>query len=209
MIEAKQMPDSEKYITILDNMKLDETFLPYFIQKHLGDKALAELQSLFEEGVKPIPLDASDREKYEIAYNNWIWRDKSIFGLVRERLGDDGIEQLKRDVADALKKKNAGSALFLLRAIRAISKGTAFKMTAKQIAYQLQWLTPYSVSELNRHRLVLDIPRCKILDFPDSGDICLVGCQGIYPIWLAEQLSLEMKTDRHGNKCTVTFTPLS
>jgi len=208
MAKVKEMPYSEKYANVLDTMKLDDTFIPSFVQKHLGDQAVVELQKIWEGGVKPIPEDASFEEKYEIAYANWIWVGKSVFSFIRRQLGEDGIEQFKRAEVEALKRKNAGPALFILRLVRALSPGSAFTMTAKQTSYQLQWLSPFSVSELTRHRAVLNIPRCKILDFPDSDDLCLVGCQSIYPMWMAEQLKVRMEAERQGNSCTITLTPL-
>jgi hypothetical protein len=96
----------------------------------------------------------------------------------------------------------------MLKVIRAFSPGAAFEMTAKQMGYQLQWLTPFSVPELTRHKAVLNIPRCKILDFPDTEDICLVGCQSTYPKWVAEQFKVEMKFNRQGKSCTGTLAPL-
>jgi len=208
MVKVKEMTYSKKYASVLDNIKLDDTFIPSFIEKHLGDQAVDKLQRIWQEGLKPIPEDASVEEKYEIAYGDWIWMGKSNLSFIRKRLGEDGIEQLKRADVEALKQENASPALLLLRLVRIVSPGLAFSMIAKQMAYQLQWLSPYSVSELTRHRLILDIPRCKILDFPDSEDLCLIGCQSIYPMWLAEQFRVEMKASCQGNSCTLTFTPL-
>jgi hypothetical protein len=81
-------------------------------------------------------------------------------------------------------------------------------MTCKQMAHQFQWLTPFSVPELTRNKAVLDIPRCKILDFPDTDDMCLLGCQSTYPMWVAEQFKVSMKWNRQGNSCTGTLAPL-
>jgi len=208
MVKVKEMPYSEKYTIMLDNMKLGDTLIPSFVQKHLGNQAVVELQGIWREGVKPIPGDASFEEKYEIAYGNWIWRGKSTFSFIGKQMGEDGIEQFKRAQVEALKRKNAGPALFLLRLVRALSPGSAFKMTANQMTYRLQWITPFSVSELTRHRVVYDIPRCKILDFPDSEDLCVIGCQSIYPMWVAEQFMVRMTFERQGNSCTCTLTPL-
>ena len=206
MEKIKKMPYSEKYTIMLDN--INDTFVPSFVQKHLGDKPVVELQRIWREGVKPIPEDASFEEKYEITYGNWIWMAKSNLNFIRKQLGEDGIEQFKRAEVEALKRKNASPALFLLTLIRALSPGSAFKMTANQMAYQLQWITPFSVSELTRHRVVYNIPRCKILDFPDSEDLCVIGCQSIYPMWVAEQFMVRMTFERQGNSCTCTVTPL-
>jgi hypothetical protein len=206
MVKIKEMPYSEKYTIMLDN--INDTFVPSFVREHLGDQAVVELQRIWREGVKPIPENASSEEKYEIAYGNWSWMTKSNFSFIRKQLGEDGIEQFKRARVEAFKRKNASPALFLLRLVRALSPSSAFKMTANQMTYKLQWLTPFSVSELTPHRVVYNIPRCKILDFPDSEDTCVIGCQSIYPIWVAEQFNVKMGFKREGNSCTCTLTPL-
>ena len=208
MVKVKEMPYSEKYAKVIDNMKFDETFILPFVQKHLGDQAGAEIRKTWQEGMKPIPSGGSFEEKYEVAYANWIWLAKNIYPFIRKRMGEDGLKKFERAEVEGLIKKNANPALFMLKIIRAFSSGTAFGMTAKQMAYQLQWLTPYSVPELTHTKAVLDIPRCKILDFPNTEDICLVGCQSTYPKWVAEQFKVEMKFNRQGNSCTSTLAPL-
>jgi len=210
MIRIKEMPYNEKYTRVLDNMKFDDAFITSFIKKHLGDQAVASLQRIWQQGIKSIPEDASFEEKYEVAYGNWIWVVRNAYSFVRERLGEGGIEQFERAEVEALKRKNAGPALLLLTLIRALSPGSAFMMSAKQMGYQFQWLTPFSASksELTRRRAVFDIPRCKILDFSDTDDICMVGCQRTYPVWVAEQFKVEMKFERSGNGCTCTLAPL-
>jgi hypothetical protein len=208
MVEVKVMPYSEKYAKALDTIKVIETFVPPFIQKHLGDAAVAELQSIWKEGAKPIPEGASDEEKYEVAYDNFIWMAKNDLSFVRGHMGEEGIELFKRAEVEALKKENASPALFLLKLIRAVSTSTAFTMTAKQMAYQMQWITPYSVSELSRQRAVYDMPRCKVLDYPDTEDLCAIGCQKIYATWFSEQFKVKQETNRQGNSCIMTITPL-
>jgi len=206
--EVKEMPYEEKYAQVIDNMKLDETFILTLVQKHLGDQAVAELKTTWQEGAKPIPEGASFEEKYEIAYSNWIWMAKSAYSFIRKQMGEEGIKEFERAEVEALKRKNAGPALFLLGLIRAFSPGSAFTMTIGKMVYQLQWLTPFSVSEMTRHRAVLNIPRCKVLDFPETEDLCLVGCQSSYPMWVAEQFKIKMEFERQGSSCTCTLTPL-
>jgi len=206
--KLKEMPYEEKYAKVIENMKLDETFILPLVQRHLGDQAVAELKRTSQEGAKPIPEGASFEEKYEIAYSNWIWMAKSAYSFIRKQMGEDGIRKFEQAEVEALKRKNAGPALFLLRLVRAISPGTAFTMTVKQMTYQLQWISPGSISELTRHRAVINIPRCKILDFPETEDLCLVGCQSTYPMWVAEQFKVKMEFERQGNSCTCTLNPL-
>jgi hypothetical protein len=122
-------------------------------------------------------------------------------------MGEDGVRKFERAEVDALKRKNAGPAVYLLNLIRLFSPGTAFAMTGKQMGHQFQWLTPFSVSELTRNKTVFNIPRCKILDFPDTEDMCRVGCYSTYPMWMTEQFMVDMKCNRQGNSCTITLTP--
>lgn len=208
MVKVKEMPYSEKYAKMIDNTKFDESFVFPFVQKHLGDQAVSELKGIIQSGFKPIPEEASFKEKYEVVYGNWIWGVKNIFLFIRRQMGEDGLKKFERADVEALIKKNATPALILLKIIKLFSPSTAFTMTAKQMGYKFQWLTPFSVPELTRHRAVLDIPRCKILDFPDTDDICLVGCQSTYPMWVAEQFKINMKFNRQGNSCTGILAPL-
>ena len=122
-------------------------------------------------------------------------------------MGEEGIKKFERVDVEALKRKNAGLAQFVLKLVRLFSPSTAFTMISKQMMYQFQWLSPFTVPELTRHRTVFNIPRCKVLDYPDTEDICLVGCQSTYPIWVAEQFMVEMKFNRQGNSCIGTLTP--
>ncbi len=206
MATVKEMSYTEKYTNVQDYIK-HEALVPVFIEKHLGKQALADFQRICQEQIKPIPNEASSEAKYEIAYSNWIWMGRCAFSFVRERKGEDGIRLFIRADVEALKRENASPAMFLLRLIRAISPGLAFNMVAKQTAYNLQWLSPYSVPELTKQKAILSIPKCKILDYPNSEDLCTIGCQRVYPVWIAEQFKVKMASKREGNSCTITLTP--
>jgi len=208
MGKVKEMPYSDKYTKMVDNMKFDQAFILPFVREQLGSRAVAVLKETWQKGFQPISVGASFKEKYEVAYSDWICLMKSVYNFIRKQMNEDGIKKFERAEVEALKKKNAGPTLVLLKLIGLFSPGRAFAMTAKQIAYQLQWLTPYSVPELTRNKAVLDIPHCKILDFHDTDAICLVGCQSTYPMWVAEQFKVKMKFNRLGNSCTWTLTPL-
>ncbi len=81
-------------------------------------------------------------------------------------------------------------------------------MIAKKMSYQFQWITPFTIFEISKNRALIDIPSCKILDYPGTDDICLIGCQGAYPMWVAEQFKTNMVFKRQRNSCTCTLTPL-
>jgi hypothetical protein len=174
--------------------------------RHDSTQALVELQKIWKEGVKPIPEDASVEEKYEIAYGNLMWRAKSNLKFIRMHLGEDGIEQYKLALVEELKRKNVSPGLLVLWILRAVAPGFAFIMTAKKMAYHLQWITPFSPVELTRNKAVVNIPRCKILSFPDMEESCIVDCQGAYPMWVAEQFKVGLKFERQGDSCKAILT---
>lgn len=207
MQETKTMPYSEKYTIVLDKIKSHDVLVSPFIKNHLDEQALIQLQKLWQEGIKPIPEDASDEVKYEIAYSNLMWQGKSNLEFIRMHLGEDGIEQYKFAQVKELKRKNASPALIILGLLRTISPGSAFIMTAKKMAYQIQWLLPsMSLVELTPNKAVYNIPQCKVISFPDMEDACTIDCQGAYPIWLSEQLKAGLKFERQGNSCTAILT---
>ena len=207
MIKVKVMPISEKYTSVLDYIK-HESLVPSFLQQHLGYQAISEFQKICQEGVKTIPENAPIEEKYEIAFSNWIWMGKSAFTFIRQRIGEDGMKQFIRADVETLKRENGSPAMFLLSLIRVISPRLAFTMTAKEMLYKLQWLSIYTISQPSRDKFVLNIPHCKLLDFPNSEDLCTIGCQTIYPMWLNEQFKVKMQSERQGNSCMISLTPL-
>ena len=209
MVELREMPFDEKYSIVQDNIAFSETFIDKFITKHLDKDAVSELHKRKQQVITQIPEDSSDEEKYESAYNNWIKTSIIEFKFVRERLGDEGMDKfVKADVA-ALKEKNASFALSMLDIIKRIAPSYGFSITAKELTYQLQWITPFSVPEMTSERVIFDIPRCKILKYPDVDDLCIIGCQNIYPQWIAEQLKVNMEFSPQGKSCTCVATPIN
>jgi hypothetical protein len=142
MEKVKEMPYEEKYRMVIDQMKFGETFVVPLLQKHLGDQEVADFKKTRQEGAKPIPEGASFEEKYEIAYSNWIWMAKSTYSFIRKKMGEEGIKKFERAEVEALKRKNAGPALFLLGFIRVFSPGLAFTTMTRKMTYQLQWISP-------------------------------------------------------------------
>jgi len=203
---VKMMPYSEKYAIVLDKIKSNDVLISPFIQKHLGEQALVELQKIWQEGIKPVPEDAPDKKNYEITYGNLMWRAKSNLKFIRMHLGEDGIEQYKLAQVEELKRKNSGPALLMLGLLRAIAPRTAFTMIAREMAYKLQWLTPFSLVELTKTKALLNIPRCKVIGFPDMEEVCIVDCQAAYPMWVTEQFKIGLKFNRRGDSCNVVLT---
>lgn len=209
MPKFKEMPYKEKYELAEENVEFLKGFALPFVRNQLGDQAATELQNDWNEGLQSIPKTGSFKEKYETAYSNWIWIAKSDFNFIRKKLGKDGLKKFHHAEVEALKKKNAGPAVSFLSLVRNIVPGYAFVMASKEFSYQLQWITPFTVAEMNRQKAIFDIPRCKILDFKKTGDICNIGCQSIYPTWTAEQFKVKMGFERNGRSCKCILSPIS
>lgn len=207
-MKVKEMPYSEKYAKVLEQIKTEEDITLSFLRERVGEPAVVELMNLWQDGVKHIPDNASFEEKYKMAYDNWIWKGKNEFASVRKHTGEDGIEKYISVAVEAEKKRNASPAFIFLRFMRAISPGYAFTVVVKQMAYQLQWLGHSELSEVNPRRATLYVSHCPIIDYPGTEDICRIGCQILTPRFVAEQFKVNMKFNRQGNSCTCTLTPL-
>ncbi len=206
VIKIKEMSPKEKYVEAAKFIK-HPSFKPAFIEKYLGKEARAEYEKEDRKGLKSIPENASYQEKYEIILSYIIWNGFS-FDFVRQRMGEDGLNQFMRTDVDLLKKENATPALLLVKMIKAISPGLAFTMTAKHLAYQFTFFSTFTVSELSRSRMIMNTPHCKLLDYPGGEGYCSFACQKAMPLWFAEQFGVNFKPDRKDYSCTITVTPV-
>jgi len=209
MDEIIEMPYWKKFDIVERNIYFYWRVAPEFIRQHLDEDAMVDLRRLWRAGTKWIPEIASHEEKYERAYKNWIWMAKSTLDFIQERLGESGVKLFERAEADALEKWNRDLATLMLNMIRSISPGAAFEMFAKEMAFYLQWLTPFTVTELSREQFIGDITRCKILDYPGTQSVCRIGCQAVTPLWMAEQYKVRMCFARKDHHCIWTITPLN
>ncbi len=206
MSEIKEMPYQEKLEGIISYTKMVENFAPPLVKKELGEDRLNELRNIWNNGTQPIPEDSSDKDKYEIAYRNFIWKWVSANNLMTTNQGEDGTKKYMQAAIEAWKKR------YLLRSsmfkiLGGLSRKTGFKAVAKRLAYQLQALSPYEVSELNEKRMVFTVTPCKILTDQNGADFCSMACQNIIPSWLEAQFNVKMNLNRQGANCSVVFEP--
>jgi len=66
--------------------------------------------------------------------------------------------------------------------------------------------TPYTIAEQGEGRIVIDIPRCKVLETPGTQAICQVGCQRVTAAWVAELFKVRLEFVVEGHTCTSTAT---
>jgi len=209
MNAIKVMPDQEKYTMVSDfTRSIDKFALPFF-RDQAGEAVEEALIKAWQGGTIAIPDSATDQEKYEIAYENFIWKASKVYELLREELGEESIDQYVQIEIDYLIRENDSLAVKMLSMIKKISPRLAFNLVANQLTYQMQWITPYTIAEKSERKLVLDVAHCKVLDYPNSEDICLIGCQRATTGWVAEQFEVNLDFDRQGQRCTCTATALN
>ena len=158
--------------------------------------------------MKLIPENASDEEKYEIAYQNFMRKWVGANTLMREYLGDKGTARYMHAAIAAWKQKYAFYAN-LLKIVGGLSRDTAFRILSKRLAYQLQVFSPFSVAEQGGKRMVLAVAPCKILKDPNGSSFCVMACQNIIPSWLEAQFNVKMSLTRKGDNCSVIFEPFT
>ena len=208
MIEFPEMPYNKKFEGIQRMQRLVENFAPRLVKNELGDEKLNELQKIWREESEQIPPKSTDKDKYEIAYKNFLQSWVSANRFMEKHEGEDGVNKFMRAAIDAWKLQYSNQAL-LIKVFGRISSKNAFKMLATRLAYQLQVFSPYTVSELTDDKMILDIAPCKIIGTRIRNDFCLMACQNIIPAWLEAQFNVKMNLNPQGGNCTATFTPFN
>ena len=203
---AKEMPYHEKLQGIIGYGNLLRDFDPHLVNEDLGKQKSIELQSIWKNESESFREDASDKEKYEIAYRSYLQNWVTANNFMGKHLGEFGTTKFVRASIAAWKQKYARFA-FALKILFTLSPKTAFRILAKRLAYQMQVFSPFSVSELNEHRMIINATPCKILETRDRNDFCLWACQNIVPAWLEAQFNVKMNPHRQGTSCTAIFEP--
>lgn len=206
MIEVQEMPYNEKLEGIQRMQRLVNNFAPKLVKSELGDEKLKELRKIWKEESEQIPPEATDKDKYEIAYKNFLQSWVSAKKFMEKYKGGLGVRKFVKAATDAWKVQYSNYAL-PIKIVGRISSKTAFKMLAKRLAYQLQIFSPFTVSELTDDRMILKMAPCKIACTRSSNDFCLMACQNIIPAWLEASYNVKMNLNPQGKNCTATFTP--
>ena len=206
MDEFKEMPYGEKLTAILGYTKMVEGFAPQLVRKELGKEKVDELQSLWKKGIEPIPEDASDKDKYDIAYRNFMWKWVSANNFMGKYKGEDGTKNYMQAAIMAWNRRYALRGL-MFKVVGAMARKRAFRIVSKGLAYQLQAFSPFSVREFKEDRMVLTVAPCKILTDPNGGSFCEMACRNIIPSWLQAQFNVKMNLNRQGANCRAIFEP--
>jgi hypothetical protein len=206
MVDVKEMPSHEKYRAMLDLIDLVRDFAPKFVKNELGQAAADELLEKWAKESLPIPRELTYETKYDLAHRNFLQNWITALNFVADHKEASTDDYMKVAI-DAWVRKESSSSLGL-KIFRSISSSeAAFEALATGLAYKLQIFTPYTVTELNKSRMVFEMAPCKMREIRGSDDFCLAACQNIIPSWLSKQFNVGMQHKRNGNNCTVSFQP--
>lgn len=204
MDQVKEMPYNEKYQGIVSYMNMVEDFAPRLVKDELGETEEEELREIWKKESEPIPKDASDKERYEIAYRNFMRNWVSAHNFMRTHQGEDGAKKFMHAAIGRWNERYSGDSV-LLKIIGGVSRKAAFRILAKRLAYSMQVFSPFVVTELTGKRMILKVDPCKIIGTPSGTDFCSMACQNIIPVWLERKFNIKMNGARHGPDCSVTF----
>ena len=202
------VPFKEKYEGVVDYVNLLQEIAIPLVQQNLGDKKLAELKSIWQKESEPIPESASDKERYEIAFRNWLKNWESAYVFTSNRLGEGGSEKFVRAAVEENKRRMGGPAFYMYKFVRAVSPKTAFQMLMKQMTYQYQVFTPLTLSKLDGQSGVMEMSPCKIFDTQACGPFCTVGCQTAFPHLMEEHFKVKVMLEPKGKDCVGYYSKL-
>jgi len=208
MIVTKQMPSKEKLEAVERLDRLVEDFAPKVVKEVLGVEKLQELRNTWATQSEHILSEASDQEKYEIAYRNFLKKWVSANNLMEKYEGEVGTSKYLTAAIAGWKKQYSGNS-FLLKTIWGLSPKIAFHKLASQLSYALQVFSPFTVSELTETRMTLTVDPCKIAETPEGSNFCVMACQNIIPSWLESEFDVKMRHNWQGKRCIVTFEPFN
>jgi hypothetical protein len=142
MVTVKEMPYKEKYAGVLFYYQILEGFAPRLVKEELGEKKVAELRDIWKKESEPIPEGASDQERYEIAYRNFMEKWVSANNFMSTHQGEHGTKKYMQAAITAWNRKYTLRGL-MFKIVAGISRKTAFRMVSKGLAYQLQVFSPF------------------------------------------------------------------
>ena len=158
--------------------------------------------------MEPTLIEASDEDKYEVAYRNFLIKWVTANNLMRKYEGEAGTSKYMVAAIAGWKKQYSNTSL-MLRIMGAISSKIAFQKLARGLAYSLQVFSPFTVTNLEEKKMTLSVNPCKITGLPMGNDFCVMACQNIIPVWLGAQFKVKMVSHRKGQTASSTLHPMT
>lgn len=182
--------------------------IPDFVLRRLGKQAMAELSSFWQAGIVPIEEHASDSEKYEAAYHNWQWMAYCNLEFIEEQLGNEGFESYVSGEIEYISHTVSELDLAGARFLDVIAPRLGFRTKAEQLLYEMQWMTPWTLTVISRQGLQAKTSPCKMLETPGmQHQGCEVNCRRIWSGVAAKEFHIRLAFKIQGKGCQISLFP--
>jgi hypothetical protein len=195
------MPDKEKFTHVFGMVRLYQKYVPSFVEQHLGYAEMHNLRSVWQAGIIPIHDESSDQEKYEQAYNNWLWMARCSHDALSDQLTKEEILEYKRLLLKLYVQLQDNPDLAMLRLFNAHGR------LAKELIHRMQWLTPIELTSFSNRKVTCIVHDCKIRQTPQSERVCRVDCMHVGAAVANKVYHLRRDTVPEDHGCMITLTP--
>ncbi len=202
MNSPKQMTDRDKYKRAYGMVRLYQKHVLAFVEQHLGYAAVHELSSLWQAALVPLREADPDSQKYEAAYNNWLWMARYSHDYLADLLDRDAVAEYKRLLLQLYKRQQDNPDLAIFRMFG--NHGAL----AGEWAYEMQWLTPIELTDQSVIQMCFTVKKCRILQGTDSDRVCRVDCRSVGTALARRVYNLKRVTTPVDHGCTITLSPL-
>lgn len=199
------MSFSEKLKSIQRFEKNIRSYTSSLVKDQLGTEKLEELKLLWNKDFQPVPQNATDEEKYDVAYRNYMQTFVIAAQFMARNQGDHGIAEFNRVAIESMKRTGATPSNVLAKTLMTFAPKSSFQTIAKELAYRLQAYSPFTVDQLDENQMVLTLTPCKVAS--NSQMFCNDACKNVIRVWLEAQFNLKMVSDTQGTNCTVKISP--
>jgi len=201
MNRLKSMPEREKFQHAFEMVRLYHTLVLPFVEKHLGYAEMHNLRSVWQAAIIPVHENDPNKDKYNHAYSNWLWMARCSHDLLSERLSAEALLEYKRLLVSIKEQQLDNPNLFFL------CKFKAHSMLAKNLLYEMQWLTPLELSNQGKEEVTCTIHDCKIVQAPGTERVCHMDCQSVGTAFALKVYHLKRVTFPASNGCKIILTP--
>ncbi len=203
MDRLRPMPDREKYTHALGMVRLYQKQVLPFVGQRLGYGAMHELESVWQGGVVHVRESYPDEEKYQRAYNNWLWIARCSHDFLADQLDRDGVGDYKRLLLQSYKCQHDQPDLLLYHMLNRRAS------LIKAWAYEMQWMTPIEITNQEADQAICTVEHCKILQTPATERLCKVDCWNVGTELAYQVYHLKRQTHLVNHGCTITLTAVT
>ncbi len=201
MDKLRAMPEKEKFQRVFEMVRLYQKHVLPFVESHLGYQEMHNLRSVWRAAIIPIHGESSEKRKYEQAYSNWLWMARCSHDAMADQLTSPEVLDYKRMLLKLYERQLNYPELALLRLLK------AHKSLAKEMLYEMQWLTPIELSTCTNAEVTCIVHNCKIRKIAGTDRVCRVDCQNIGRAYAHRLYHLKRVTTQMDHGCTISLTP--